>query len=225
MPYHLYHVRVELLASTSPTNTWPVMSIEPATEARRHWWRLALLLLVVLPFLPELAISVVGGLAKIGGCVVDQKEVCLIVGVNVSDVVSGLVTAAVVIGSAFAWLGLAAVWLVLCYLAIVRGWAGLAARLLLALLVTVVFALLPYLAPGFAIAPFVNANCQPNEGGVGSCLIFGGNVSSAHHTVILPWLIFAGVPIALGTALACAIVMAIVRARRTRAIKRSARSG
>jgi hypothetical protein len=201
------------------------MSIEPATEPRRRWWRLALLLLVVLPFLPELAISAVGGLAKIGGCVVDQKEVCLIAGVNVSSALSGLITAAVVIGSAFAWLGLAAVWLVMCYLVIVRGWMGLAARLLLALLVTAVFALLPYLAPGFAIAPFVNANCRPNEGGVGSCLIFGGNVSSAHHTVILQWLIFVGVPIALGTALACATVMAVVRARRTRAIKRSARSG
>ncbi|APG12395.1 hypothetical protein M2175_005536 [Bradyrhizobium elkanii] len=184
-----------------------------------------MLLLVVLPFLPELAISVVGGLAKIDGCVVDQKEVCLIAGVNVSSALSGLITAAVVIGSAFAWLGLAAVWLVMCYLVIVRGWVRLAARLLLALLVTAVFALLPYLAPGFAIAPFTNANCQPNEGGVGTCLIFGGNVGSAHHTVILQWLIFAGVPIALGTALACAIVIAVVRVRRTRAVKRSARSG
>ncbi|QPF88853.1 hypothetical protein [Bradyrhizobium commune] len=200
------------------------MSIEPVTEPRRRWWRLALLLLVVLPFLPDLAISAVGGLAKISGCVVDQKEACLVAGVNVSDAVSGLVTASVLIGSAFAWLALAAVWLVMCYLVIVRGWTGRIARLALALLVTVVFALLPYLAPGFAIAPFVNANCQPNEGGVGACLIFGGNVNSAHHTVILPWLIFAGVPIAAGTALACAIVMAVVRARRVRAIKRSAQS-
>jgi hypothetical protein len=179
---------------------------------------------VVLPFLPELAIYTVGGLAKIGGCVADQKEACLIAGVNVSDIVSALLTTSVLIGSAFAWLALAAVWLVMCYLVIVRGWVRLAARLFLALLVTVVFALLPYLAPGFAIAPFLNAKCQPNEGGVGACIIFGGDVGSAHHTVILPWLIFAGVPIALGTALACAIVMSVVRARRTRAIKRSAPS-
>lgn len=197
------------------------MSIEPGTEPRRRWWRLALLLLVVLPFLPEIAIYAVGVLARIKGCVPDQKELCFIAGVNVSNVISRLLAVGLVIGSGFAGLGLAAVWLVICYLVVVRGWAGLAARLFLALLVTVMFALLPYLAPGFAIAPLVNANCQPNEGGVGSCVIFGGDISSAHHTVILPWLIFAGVPIALGTALVCAIVTAVIRARRARAIRRS----
>jgi len=200
------------------------MSIEPATESRRHRWRLALLALVVLPFLPDLAITAVGVLAKGTGCVVEQKELCLIAGVDVSHVLSNLIAAAVVIGGAFAWMALAAVWLVMCYLVIVRGWVTLASRCLLALLVTVVFALLPYLAPGFAIAPFVNASCQPNEGGVGSCIIFGGNVSSVHHTVILQWMILAGVPIALGTALTCAIVFAIVRARRNRVMKRSANS-
>lgn len=200
------------------------MSIEPGTEPRRHWWRLALLCVVVLPFLPELAIYAIGGFARINGCVADQKDICLIAGVNVSNVISHLLIAGVFIGSGFAGLGLAALWLVICYLVIVRGWAGLVARLVLALSVTVIFALLPYLAPGFAVAPLVNANCQPNEGGVGSCLIFGGDVSSAHHTVILPWLIFAGVPIALGTAVLCAIVMAIIHARRARANRPSEQS-
>ena len=199
------------------------MSIEPGTEPRRHWWRLALLLLVVLPFLPELAISAVGGLAKVNGCVADQKEVCLIAGANVSNALSGLLTVGLVIGSAFAWLGLAAVWLVMCYLAIVRGWAGTGARLFLSMSATVIFALLPYLAPGFAVAPLVNARCQPNEGG-GPCLIFGGDVSNAHHTIVLQWFILPGVPIALGTAVVYAIVTAVIRARRARASRRSAQS-
>jgi hypothetical protein len=177
---------------------------------------------VLLPFLPDLAIYVVGGLAKVNGCVADQKEICRIAGVNVSDVLSGLVIIAVLIGTVFV-LGLAAVWLVMCYLVIGRGWAGPAARFVLALSATVIFALLPYLAPVFAIAPLANTSCQPSEGG-GSCLIFGGDVSSAHHTVILPWLIMPGVLITLATAAVYAIVVAIIKARRVRASRQMVKS-
>jgi len=198
------------------------MSIEPATEPRRHRWRLALLVLVVLPFLPELAIYAVGALAKLNGCVADQKQICRIVGVNVGDVLSGLVTAAVFIGTVFV-LGLAAVWLVMCYLVIGRGWTGPAARFFLALFATVIFAALPYLAPVLAVAPLANDNCLPNEGG-GPCLIFGGDVSTAHHTVVLPWLLMPGIPIALATAAVYAIVMAIIKARRARASRQPAPS-
>ena len=199
------------------------MSIEPGTEPRRIWWRLALLVLVVLPFLPDLAIYAVGGLAKVNGCVADQKEICRIAGIDVSVALSVLITTAVVIGSAFVGFGLAALWLIMCYLLILRGWAGLAARSVLALSVTIIFALLPYIAPAIAVAPLANTKCQPNEGG-GSCLIFGGDVSSAHHTVALPWLILPGVPIAVGTAIVYAIVAAIIKARRTRASRQPAQS-
>ncbi|MCK1395802.1 hypothetical protein [Bradyrhizobium sp. 1] len=169
---------------------------------------------MILPFFPDLAITAVGALAKGNGCVPDQKEICRIAGVNVSDVLSGLVTVTVLIGTVFV-LGLAAVWLVACYWVIGRGWVGPAARFCFALSATAIFALLPYLAPVIAVAPLANANCRPNEGG-GSCLIFGGDVSTAHHTVILPWLVLPGVPIALATAAVYAIVLAIIKYRRAR---------
>jgi hypothetical protein len=192
------------------------MSTTPVAQRRRHWWKLALLLLVVFPFLSEIAIYAVAGLARINGCVVDQKEVCFVAGAKVSDVISRLLTAGLWVAGGFVGFGLAALWLVMCYLLIARGWAGLIVRFSLVLSVTLIFALLPYLAPGLAIAPLINAHCQPNEGGVGPCVIFGGDVSGAHQTIVLPWLLFAGVPIALGTAVIYAIVVTVIRARRAR---------
>jgi hypothetical protein len=193
------------------------MSVEPAIRQRHRWWRVALLLFVVVPFLPELAIHAVAALAKANGCIIEQKDVCLVAGAKVSEVISDLLTVGLSVAG-FAGIGLAAVWLLFCYLLIRRGWEGKSARISLALLVTLIFALLPYLAPGLAIAPLANARCQPNEGG-GPCLMFGGDVDGAHQTVVLPWLIFAGVPVALGAPVAYAIMAAIARARRARATR------
>jgi hypothetical protein len=191
------------------------MSIEPVIQPRHRVWRLALLLFVVLPFLPEIAIHAIAGLAHANGCVIEQKDVCLIAGAKVSDVISDLLTVGLSVAG-FAGVGMAAVWLVICYLLIPRGWEGRGARISLALLATLIFAVLPYLAPGFAIAPFENARCHPNEGG-GPCAMFGGDVDGAHQTAALPWLIFAGVPVALGTA----VVYAIIKAWWARAARRS----
>lgn len=187
------------------------MNTKATKESRRHGWRMALLLLVVLPFLPEIIIYATAAVAKAGGCLVDDDWVCWIAGVRVSDVVAHLLRVGVIVAVGFGY-GIAAAWLALCYLAITRGWARLISRLLLALLVSVIFAFLPYLAPALAIAPLVNTHCEPNEGGVGRCEIFGGDVgSAAHETVIVPWLIFVGVPIAFGAVVIYAIVAAIIR--------------
>jgi hypothetical protein len=53
-------------------------------------------------------------------------------------------------------------------------------RLVLGFAVAVVFAVLPYFGPMLAIANFANANCRPNEGGVGACIIFGGYVGGPY---------------------------------------------
>jgi hypothetical protein len=195
------------------------MNTNDKQSHRRRRWRLTVLLLVVFPFLPEILVSVVAAVAITKGCPIDAKTACVLLGVPVSRVISYLLTAGLFVAGGFVGLGLAAPWLVMCYFYITRGWAGLVARLALALSVTLIFALLPYLAPALAIAPLINAHCQPNEGGVGRCLMFGGDVSGAHETIVLPWLITAGVPIAFGTAAVYAIVAAVVRSR---AAKRSA---
>jgi hypothetical protein len=41
---------------------------------RRHLWRLGLLVLVVIPFLPEIVIYLAAALAEIMGCQPDQCE-------------------------------------------------------------------------------------------------------------------------------------------------------
>jgi hypothetical protein len=63
-----------------------------------------------------------------------------------------------------------------------------------------------------SIAHLENPNCHPNEGGVGPCLIYGGNVGSvAHDAVTLGWLVFAGAPIALGAYVIYVIVAIFIR--------------
>jgi hypothetical protein len=57
------------------------------TVSHSRLWRLTLVLFVALPFLPEIAIYVVAALAKIKGCNVDEKAVCVIGSVPMSDTI------------------------------------------------------------------------------------------------------------------------------------------
>jgi hypothetical protein len=191
------------------------------SHSHRHLWRLALLLLVLLPFLPELAIYAATALAKMKGCAVDQKLACLIGPISVSGTIVWALETGLLRGASFS-VGIAAAWLGLCYIVVSLGWAHMSSRLLLAFVVTVIFALLPYFGPMLALAHLVNPNCQPNEGGVGPCVIYGGHIGdAAHHAVTEPWLIFIGGPIAFGSFLVYVLVALVVRAA---AAKREVRS-
>ena len=76
--------------------------------------------------------------------------------------------------------------------------AGLSSRLMLAFSVSLIFAFVPYFGPMLSIGHLVNPNCSPNEGRVGPCVVYGGNVGSvAHDTVFLSWWVFRGAPVAL----------------------------
>jgi hypothetical protein len=91
------------------------------------------------------------------------------------------------------------------------GWSRTRSRLLLGFAVALVFAVLPYFGPLLAIGNLVSDSCQPNEGGVGSCVMFGGYVGPAHDAVRAGWLILAGAPIALGAFIIYAIITIIFR--------------
>ena len=164
-----------------------------------------------MPFLPEIAIYTVTGLAKIKGCDVTDKAVCVIGNVQLSEIIAVILRAGVWVAKWMGDYGVAIVWLTLCYLAIALGWRTLVGRLLLGLLVTLVFALLPYFGPLVSILPLVNPDCQPNEGGVGPCVMFGGDVGEVAHRTVNPELALTGILIALIAFVAYAIVAVAMR--------------
>jgi len=178
------------------------------TDSRRHFWRLAFFLLIVVPFAPEITIYLVQAFAKVAGCQLDQKDACLIGRVPASEIIAfalrigaGLIVGAM--NNGLLWLAVfsAAVvlWMIVCFTALTVGWSRISSRLLLGLAAALVFAFLPYFGPLLAIENLLNQNCQANEGGVGPCIIFGGHVGTpAHDAVRAGWLFLAGAPIALG---------------------------
>ena len=69
-----------------------------------------------------------------------------------------------------------------------------------------------------AIANLVNDNCQPNEGGVGACVMFGGYVGNTEHSpvhdaVAMGWLALFGAPLALGIFVIYAIIAIVIGVR------------
>jgi hypothetical protein len=170
-------------------------------------WRGALLALVVLPFIPEVLILATSAYAAVVGCQIASEIACAVGPPSASDVIRAALQAAYFIGRKFADGNVVVAWLVLCFLLIVFGWVRLSSRLLLGLAVSLIFAFLPYFGPMLSIGPLENPACNPNEGAVGRCKIYGGNVdSAAHDAVRLGWKIFDGAPFALGTFLIFAII-------------------
>jgi hypothetical protein len=184
---------------------------------RRHFWQIALLLLVIIPFLPEITILVTAAVADIMGW--NQKGVCTFESAPVTNIITlslelatGLILAG--IGTPAMWrivlyAGLIA-WLCLCLITASLGWASTRSRLLIGFAVTIVFAFLPYFAPMLAIEILANDNCRPNEAGVGACVMFGGYVGNTDRAVAMGWLAGYGVPLALGVFAIYATVIIIV---------------
>ena len=174
-------------------------------------WRRLLLVLVLVPLLPEIVVFLVSAVASVAGCKPGGEAVCAAGPVHASDFIALALLAASWIGIAFGF-GLAAIWLALCCLAITRGWRRIPHRVLLAFVVCLLFAVIPYFGPMLSILHLVNPQCVPNEGGVGTCILYGGDVGdTANSVVALPWMMFLGAPIALGAFVTYAIVLAGLR--------------
>jgi hypothetical protein len=211
-----------------------------SNRASRRLWRIILLVLVVLPLLPEIVVLSVSAIADLSGCRVDASPpvppdpwmvakgfapapgpalgtVCTIGPLPpVSSIIRLALNAAFLVGDAFSS-GVVIIWLALCYVAITRGWAGFLARLMLALLVCLIFAFIPY----FGIPE--SQNCQPNDVGAGSCSIYGGDVRSiGHQNVTLDMRGVMGAPLAFGTFLFYVLFLLIAALVSRRAAKRSA---
>jgi hypothetical protein len=201
---------------------------------RRLFTRLSILLLLIIPFIPEIAISATAALARIGGCQPDEVGECRIAGVPVRDVIGwALEVKARFINAhagdprwATAFYLIAAIWLLACYFVVLRGWRRRSSRLVLGLILTLLFAVMPYFGSLLAIAPLANDSCQLDASRSGPCMIFGGYVgdpesSPAHAAGRIVELVIIGAPLALGMFAFYAVgVIAVGR----RAAKRPTRS-
>src|ERR1051325_8069743 len=112
------------------------MANEAPGHSRRYWYRLALLLLVIIPFIPELVIFGTIVIAKLMGCEPEQKNLCLIGSLPPSEIirVSLHATATFIIDHAgnLKWLvGMylaIAAWLVACWVVLFQGWMRASSR-------------------------------------------------------------------------------------------------
>jgi hypothetical protein len=134
------------------------------------------------------------------GCQIDSKVSCAVGPPSASEIIRMALQAAYFIGTKFADDNIVVGWLASCYVLIAVGWTQFSSRLLLALGASLIFAVLPYFGPIWAIAHLVNPYCHPNEGGTPpECIIYGGDVgNAAHDAVRLGWKFFYGAPVALG---------------------------
>ena len=196
-----------------------------------------MLLLLLIPSLPEVAILVASALARIMGCEPDQKDACLIGSLSVSDIIAFALQAGA--GVVITGVRISQVWLVAFYVAIIGcliasyvalilGWARTLNRLLLGFVVAIFFAFVPYFGPMMAVAHLANANCRPDDGGTRPCTIFGGYVgdsdySPANDAVSLGWLALYGVPLSLAIFVGYAIVVIVIGVTSARRAVTSAR--
>lgn len=189
------------------------MTLQSDGNAHRLRWRAALLLLLALPFLPELVILLTSFFAAISGCHPGSSAPCELGLGSAAEIIRHALTAGYLVGSRFGD-GLAALWLASCCGLVTLGWTGLWSRLLLAFAISAVCAFAPYFGPMLSISHLVNPRCTPNEGGVGACIVYGGDLGGVAHQVVgLGWRIIEGAPIAVGIFVAYAIVAVIIHLR------------
>jgi hypothetical protein len=204
------------------------VATDAKAASRRPFWRIVLLVLVVLPLLPEIVVLSASAIAHLSGCRVDAPppgattdsqvhpdpsavargfvptpesplgaagKVCAI-GPPVVSIIRLALKAGFFVGDKFGS-GVVIIWLTLSYVSITRGWAGFLSRLSLAFLVTLIFAIIPYLGPMMSTEHLRNPRCQPNEAGVGPCVMYGGNVGSVvHYNVALSLEVLKGAAVA-----------------------------
>jgi hypothetical protein len=235
---------------------------ESNPTSRRRFWRIVLLVLVILPLLPEIVVLSVSAIAHLRGCRIDGSEIdtaggqhialeipadpemvpnrfapapgsaggeppraCAIGPFAVSSIIRVGLKGGFFVGASFSS-GVVVVWLALCYVSITRGWTGFLSRLMLAFFVSLIFSFVPYRGPMMSIEHHRNPHCQPNEGGAGYCVIYGGDVGSiVHYNIALGWKVIAGVLVAFGAFGIYVLFLVVVGiASRRRAAGRSAKS-
>lgn len=183
-----------------------VLDALPPPKPRRWRSRILLLVLMVIPTIPAIFLLIVWIYGKIAGC--DPAGGACIIGVrSLGDVAKRSLDAAAAFASFFVFLG--GLWFAFALIFVHRSFAGAGSRLLAALFTAGWSVLGPIVAGLFALAALA-PHCSFNEGGVGTCRIFGVATQSGHHIGTALWGVMIGVPLAGLIFLVYAVVVTIV---------------
>jgi hypothetical protein len=184
--------------------TTATTTLEPAP--RRNLWRIILLILLLIPALPALVLFKIALLGKIAGCDVQADAACFFGGIALGDAAKRALGAAAGFAAFFVFLG--GFWLLLCLYPIQRSFQNAGVRLIAALIAagwSVIGAIIAGLAALGTLAP----HCSFNEGGVGTCRLFGVITREGHNIGTALWGVFLGMPIAALVFIVYAIIVAV----------------
>jgi len=187
------------------------LDASPAPKPRYLRWRLVLLILLLIPAIPSIYILILSIYGDIAGCKVAAGE-CIVGGRSLGEVARRALDAAAAFSTLFVVLG--AVWFALCLFPIHRSFANAGSRLVAAFFVAGWSVIGPIIMGLIALAS-IAPHCSFNEGGVGSCRIFGVATQSGHAIGTALWGIMIGMPTAALVFIVYAIFVAI-RAGKTK---------
>ena len=175
-------------------------------KPRRLRWRILLLVLLVVPAIPSIFLLIVSIYGKIAGC--DPAGGECIVGVrSLGDMAKRSLDAAAGFASFFVFLG--GLWFAFALFFVHRAFAGAGSRLLAALF-TAFWSVAGAIVMGFVALANIAPHCSFNEGGVGTCRIFGVITTSGHHIGTTIWGVMIGVPFAGLVFLVYAVIVTII---------------
>lgn len=182
-------------------------------DHRRLGWRIVFWLAFLLPLVPSLIIFLIGEIASARGCMTAPLEPCIVgplslglASLRAVRLASGMGT---VIGFAVPLV------LALAYVGLELGVRSLGLRIVLAFLACLLLAFVPVIGPSLAMEGLVHPGCQPNEGGVGECTLFGVSLGQQANTmVVMGWFFLIAGPLAFLTFLAYLLIALVLRASR-----------
>lgn len=183
-----------------------VLDTPPPLKPRRWRWRILLLVLLVIPAIPAIFLLIVSIYGKTAGCD-PAGGLCMIGGRSLGETAKRSLDAAASFASFFVFLG--GLWFAVTLLFVHRSFSGAGARLLAALFSAGWSVLGAMIAGVFALANLAS-HCRFNEGGVGTCRLFGVETTSGHHIASAFWGLLIGVPLAGLIFLGYAVVVTII---------------
>jgi hypothetical protein len=188
-----------------------VLDALPSPKPRRMIWRIVLFILLLIPAIPSIYILIISVYGGIAGCD-PAGAACVIGGRSLGDVAKRALDAAAAFATLFVLLG--GFWFAFALIFIHRSFSSAGSRLLAALFVAGWSVLGPIIFGLVALAS-IAPHCSFNEGGVGTCRIFGVATQTGHQIGTALWGIMIGMPVAAIVFAIYAVIITIV-ANKTR---------
>jgi hypothetical protein len=192
--------------------TDPGAAALPHAMSRRRGWQIVFWLAFLLPLAPSLILFFISEIANARGCMAAPNDPCLLGPISLGRAALTAGRFAAGMGTVIGF-GVPLV-LALAYLGLELGFKRLRVRLVLALLACILLSFIPLVGPAMAMEGLTHPGCQPNEGGVGECTLFGVSLGQdANALVVMGWFSLVAGPLAFLTFLAYLLIALVLRAR------------